>query len=166
MSRDGCKNTHHTNGITRIAGRCRSFRINTKKERDCTNAPSKGLAAERLVEADLILAGFTTFLPSSAQCVYDILAERGELCFKIQVKAATPKNGRLVVDARRPSASSRHYSMEDYDYLAVVDLSTRLVCYIPRKSFNTGRVTVRLTKSAAPRTDLYFSEYRTIKGAV
>lgn len=98
---------------------------------------AKGVASEKLVEVDLILQGFDTFQPTSQELPYDLVAQKDNKFHRIQVKMGQKKaKNKIYVDARKGSAKVRNYSDSDYDVLAVVDLETRKVAYIPKEKIN------------------------------
>lgn len=130
------------------------------------DAAAKGLAAEKLVEADLIIQGKEVLYPSSSISTYDLLTNVGGNFLKLQVKSSYEDNGIITVDARRPSAKTRQYTDGDYDLLAVVDLKSRKVCYIPYDEVSTGRVSVDMTGGRSRRCRFIFEDYQQIKEAV
>lgn len=106
---------------------------------------SIGKAAEHLVCADLMLAGYRVFL-SDQGLPYDLLVDLGDRFIRIQVKATLkPKNanarGRApnmvyVFHVRRRGKHSKgeRLSNKHCDVVALVALDTRAVAYMPIKS--------------------------------
>lgn len=106
---------------------------------------SIGKAAEHLVCADLMLAGYRVFL-SDQGLPYDLLVDLGDRFIRVQVKATIrAKNanakGRApnmvyVFHVRRRGKHSKgeRLSAKHCDAVALVALDTRIVAYMPVKT--------------------------------
>lgn len=108
---------------------------------DPTRALDVGKAAEHLVCADLILAGYRVFL-SDQGLPYDLLVDLGDRFIRVQVKAtARPKNANArgrspnmvyVFNVRRRGKGGKgtRLSGKHCDVVALVALDTRTVAYM------------------------------------
>lgn len=106
-----------------------------------------GTAAEHLVCADLLLAGYRAFL-SDQNCPYDIAVDVGGRLVRVQVKAT---RGQRNVPKRKPVDGSRStpwvpaymwhvrragkgrkrlYLADDFDLLALVAMDIRRIAYL------------------------------------
>jgi hypothetical protein len=105
----------------------------------------RGAASEKLVELDLLLQGYEVFTPSVYGGNYDLLAVKGNDVYRVQVKNATPKDGRMEVDVRRSSHSKtgREYDTDGYDVLAIANLVDRKVAYV-RRSDMTAKSSIKV----------------------
>lgn len=132
----------------------------------------KGTAAEKIIEADLLLVGASTYKPSLSTSPCDMIVEYGGGLYKIQVKAGTQKRGRLQIDTRSPSAKGRKYTPDSYSILAAVDLLTRRVAYVSRHEIATERFRFFFTREYDLRgkpsnyVPLFFDEYLDFDRAV
>ena len=109
---------------------------------DPTRALDLGKAAEHIVCADLILAGYRVFL-SDQGLPYDVLVDLGERFIRVQVKSTTrTKNanakGRAAnmvyvfhVRRRGRDGKGTRLSSDHCDVVALVALDTRTVAYMP-----------------------------------
>lgn len=101
---------------------------------------SAGLAAEHLVCADLLLAGYRAFLASQI-CPYDIAVESAGRLIRIQVKStrrlrltpqrANPTTAYLFYTRRAGKAGKRVYAADAFDMFALVALDVRCIAYLP-----------------------------------
>jgi hypothetical protein len=99
-----------------------------------------GTAAEHLVCADLLLAGFRAFL-SDQNCPYDVAVDLGGRLIRLQVKAtrrqrpvpqrATQVPAYMWHVRRAGKAGQRTYGIDDFDLLALVALDIRRIAYLP-----------------------------------
>ena len=106
----------------------------------CVTDLAAGTAAEHLVCADLLLAGWRAFL-SDQNCPYDVAVDVAGRLVRIQVKATrrqrlTPQR---VADVpaymwhvrRAGKGGLRVYNAADFDLLALVALDIRRIAYLP-----------------------------------
>lgn len=99
-----------------------------------------GTAAEHLVCADLLLAGYRAFL-ADQNCPYDVAVESGGRLIRVQVKAtrtvrripqrAVHRSAYLFHTRRAGKAGQRRYAEDDFDVLALVALDIRRIAYVP-----------------------------------
>ena len=116
-----------------------------------------GTAAEYLVCADLLLAGFSAFRADQA-CPYDVVVDLGHRLARVQVKAAREPRPYMQVRqthivgytwyCRQGKGATRAYDPTSFDVLALVALDTRRVAYLPAQS---ARQTVQIPVSGAKR---------------
>ncbi|MFX3623096.1 MAG: group I intron-associated PD-(D/E)XK endonuclease [Ectobacillus sp.] len=100
----------------------------------------KGAMGETVVKLNLIEAGYVVSQPELAT-TYDLIVEteNGDL-LKIQVKSSVPNSdGILKFDIRRSHSAGRVYKKNDFDILAVVNLTTKEVAYVPYNEIDTRR---------------------------
>jgi hypothetical protein len=109
---------------------------------DPSRALEIGKAAEHLVCADLMLAGYRVFL-SDQGLPYDLLVDLGNKFIRVQVKATGKlKNANAkgrspnmvyVFHARRRGKNGKgaHLGSQDCDVIALVALDTRTIAYMP-----------------------------------
>jgi hypothetical protein len=98
-----------------------------------------GKAAEHLVVADLILAGYRAFL-SDQGLPYDVIIDDGGSLYRVQVKAtrglkAVPQRsaytpGYLFHTRRAGKGGRRRYRGDEFDLLALVALDIRVIAYM------------------------------------
>lgn len=99
-----------------------------------------GTAAEHLVCADLLLAGWRAFL-ADQNCPYDVAVDVGGRLIRIQVKATRAQRSipqrathipAYMWNVRRAGkAGARVYAVDDFDLLALVALDVRCTAYLP-----------------------------------
>lgn len=99
-----------------------------------------GIAAEHLVCADLLLAGWRAFL-ADQYCPYDLAVEVENRLIRIQVKATrnarpTPQRSTYVPAymwhvRRAGKGGARVYGQDEFDLLALVALDIRRIAYLP-----------------------------------
>lgn len=102
-----------------------------------------GIAAEHLVCADLLLAGWRAFL-TDQYCPYDLAVEVEDRLLRIQVKATrsarpTPQRTSYVPAymwhvRRAGKGGARVYGADEFDLLALVALDIRRIAYLPPSS--------------------------------
>ena len=99
-----------------------------------------GLAAEHLVCADLLLAGYKSYMTDQS-CAYDVVLDSGQRLVRIQVKAATRPRSMpqrtiyttsYMWHVRRAGKGARRvYGENEFDALALVALDIRQIAYVP-----------------------------------
>jgi PD-(D/E)XK endonuclease len=99
-----------------------------------------GTAAEHLVCADLLLAGYRAFL-ADQNCPYDVAVDVAGRLVRIQVKAtrcqrAIPQKATHIPAymwhvRRAGKAGTRAYSSADFDLLALVAIDIKAIAYLP-----------------------------------
>ncbi len=103
-----------------------------------------GTAAEHLVCADLILAGYQAFL-TDQNCAYDIAVDLGGRLARVQVKAtrqqrAIPQRATHIPAylwhvRRAGKGGRRNYAADEFDVLALVALDLPRIAYLPPSGF-------------------------------
>lgn len=106
------------------------------------SAMDVGKAAEHIVCADLIMAGYPAFLSDQA-CPFDVVADVGDRLIRIQVKAtlqprnmnATGRNPRLgyswSVRVRGKKGQAKRLDEAHCDVIALVAMDIRCIAYFP-----------------------------------
>lgn len=99
-----------------------------------------GKAAEHLVVADLILAGYRAFLTDQG-LPYDVVIDDGGYLYRVQVKSTrserlvpqrlAPTPGYLFHTRRAGKAGRRRYKGNEFDLVALVALDIRTIAYLP-----------------------------------
>jgi Holliday junction resolvase len=109
----------------------------------------KGNLAEAKVAAFLIQSGFHVLIPWGENHRYDLVAEKGGLFTRIQVKFVSPKSGRLQVPLR--SANNWKvvkYDKDQIDPIAVFNPENENIYFVPLEKFkNTATINLRLINS-------------------
>jgi hypothetical protein len=116
----------------------------------------RGDLAELMVAADLRRRGLKVALPFGEDWDYDLIIERDGRLERVQVKH-TRSNGKVVV-AKAQSHSltngkvrtTKRYTAEMIDWLAVYDATTERCYYIPAQELGEGvsRITLRVSPAA------------------
>jgi hypothetical protein len=99
-----------------------------------------GTAAEHLVCADLLLAGYRAFL-ADQNCPYDVAVELAGRLIRVQVKATRQprkipqrvehRSAYLFHTRRSGKRGQRRYAADAFDVLALVALDVRRIAYVP-----------------------------------
>lgn len=133
-----------------------------------------GTAAEHLVCADLLLAGYRAFR-ADQHCPYDVAVETGGRLVRVQVKStrqtrripqrAEHQPGYVFYVRRAGKRGQRLYGSEEFDLLALVALDVRRIAYLPA-SDTVATVIFRAHDDGGPRgpngggkTGRVFSDY-------
>lgn len=111
-----------------------------------------GKAAEHLVVADLILAGYRAYLTDQG-LPYDVVLDDGGRFYRVQVKAtrgrrAVPQRaahtpGYLFHVRRSGKGGKRRYSDSDFDLVALVALDIRAIAYLPLADLPQAMIVLR-----------------------
>jgi hypothetical protein len=119
-----------------------------------TALKQKGDLAELRVAADLIERGCHVSIPFGEDCDYDLIADRGGVLHRVQVKY-TQSDGRIVLVRCRSHSltngkvrSTKRYTARMVDWIAVYDRTSDRCYYVPSNELGaTGisGVTLRLT---------------------
>ncbi|MFL6977087.1 group I intron-associated PD-(D/E)XK endonuclease [Bacillus inaquosorum] len=126
-----------------------------------------GYAAENIVRADLAKKEIVSLSPDIPWTHYDMVADINGSFVKIQVKTKMEHDGyRMIIDNRKSNGVSRPYTKSDYDILAIVDLESRRVAYLPYEVWQ-GRSQISIMLREVVDTNgygrgkqpLYFSDY-------
>ncbi len=106
---------------------------------------TKGDVGELVVAAELTKNGWQVSFPYGENSRYDLIIEKDGVMKRIQVKAVTPKNGVLHVNCRSSNNwSIVHYNDKHFEVLAVVDLISNKVYYIPSSKVGRNLINLRL----------------------
>lgn len=140
MPRGGTIRTEIIGRATLMLGDCRDILPTLGKVDAVVTDLAAGTAAEHLVCADLLLAGYRAFL-ADQNCPYDVAVEIGGRLIRIQVKAtrqqrAIPQRVNHVPAymwhvRRAGKGGARVYCAADFDLLALVALDCRKIAYMP-----------------------------------
>ena len=111
---------------------------------------TKGDLGVGLVLADLLRRGLQIALPLGENQRYDLIVDLGSCLHRVQCKAVTPKSGALTVKTRSTSSwsgktqGSYKYTAADIEVLAVVDLASEGVYYLPASLLGNGKSELKL----------------------
>jgi hypothetical protein len=94
----------------------------------------KGYASEYFVMSDLANKGFIPCPATQSAAGFDLIAVKGKQIDKVQVKCGNRIGQRVKVDIRKSKAAGRKYTDEDFDVLAVVDLTDWKIAYLPKRT--------------------------------
>lgn len=105
----------------------------------------KGDIGELLVAKRLLEKGWNISFPYGENLRYDLIAERKGIMKRVQVKAVKPKNNVLQINCRSSNNWSVHnYKVTDFEVLAVADLDSNNVYFIPSKKIRHRLISLRL----------------------
>lgn len=108
---------------------------------------TKGDTGELLAAAEFTKRGWQVSFPYGENARYDMVAEKEGKMLRVQVKAATPKNGVLHVNCRSSNNwSVVHYGDKYFEIVAVVDLESRRVYFIPSNRIGRSLLNLRLVR--------------------
>ncbi|MEC3678215.1 group I intron-associated PD-(D/E)XK endonuclease [Bacillus velezensis] len=127
-----------------------------------------GAAAELFVKGDLLMKNYVPFEPEIDNTECDIAVIQNGNLVRIQVKSARSEDLKKVkFDLTRSSASSRFYTKDDFDVLALYDFATNKIAYIDWRSITHKRsITLRYTDTpckngfVGENGRLFFDDYR------
>lgn len=108
------------------------------------NRKSKGDLAELEVAADLVRRGYKLAFPFGEDWDYDLILCRGDGLERVQVKYGHSNHAVLAVRCRSHSLtkgrvrSTKRYTAETIDWLAVFDAATGRCYYIPATELAGG----------------------------
>lgn len=115
-----------------------------------------GTAAEHLVCADLLLAGWRAFL-ADQNCAYDVAVDVGGRLVRVQVKStrtqrSIPQRAEHIPAymwhvRRAGKAGKRTYEANAFDLLALVALDIRRIAYLPPSEH---KQTIHIRPDGAP----------------
>lgn len=105
----------------------------------------KGDLAELKVAADLVERGCSLSFPYGEDCDYDLIADKGGVLHRVQVKY-TESDGK-VVGVRCLSHSltngkirrTKHYTADVIDWIAVYDRTSDCCYYVPASELGEGK---------------------------
>lgn len=113
----------------------------------------KGDVAELAVAAHCLRLGYQVLFPYGEDARYDFVIESKGKFKRVQVKYVTPKDGALEVSCRSSNNwSTRAYSAEEIDILAVYDSESKLVYFIDVKVIGKRSLKLRLVASRNNQT--------------
>jgi len=105
----------------------------------------KGDIGELQVAKELLSRGWHIAFPFEENLKYDLVAEKEGVFKRIQVKAVMPKNGALHVNCRSSNNwSVIHYNKKDFEVLAVVDIDSGKIYFIPSDQIHKSLINLRL----------------------
>lgn len=113
----------------------------------------KGDVAELAVAAHCLRDGYQVLFPYGEDTRYDFVIERAGVFKRVQVKYVTPKDGTLDVSCRSSNNwSTRAYSIDEIDILAVYDSLSEKVYFIDVKLIGKRSIKLRLQASKNNQT--------------
>ena len=110
----------------------------------------KGDLAELMVAADLVRQGYRVALPFGEDWEADLLADRGSVLERVQVKHTTPKSGVVEINAYSLSLTAgrirqiKRYTSDSIEWLAAYEPTSRRCFYVPAHELGEGRSTITL----------------------
>lgn len=105
----------------------------------------KGSIGELVVATDLLNKGFCVFSELGDLSRIDLIAETSTELLRIQVKAATSKNGKIEVDSFKSGPGySFKYKEKDVDIFAIYCLDTKQLAYISSRELCNCKSTLTL----------------------
>ena len=122
-----------------------TFAVLHRTVRSLLNTKAKGDLAELKVAADLVGRGYKVAFPYGEDWDYDLILWRGETLERVQVKYARSDGCRIVVRCRSQSLTNgkvrrtKRYTTATIDWLAVYDVTTDAVFYVPATELGSGR---------------------------
>jgi hypothetical protein len=106
-----------------------------------------GYAGEYFVRYDLIMKRIIPNSPDLPWTPYDIIVYINGTKLAIQVKTIVEESSdKLIVDCRKSNGKDRTYTLDDFDILAVCDISFLKVAYIPSDIWH-GKQQITLWRS-------------------
>lgn len=125
----------------------------------------KGFASESLVKTDLLARGIDVLQPIRPDLPYDLVAIVNSEYVRIQVKTGNRKDDHsITADVRKPPKGPHRYTCyydeSDYDIMAITDLKTRKVAYIPYGMYKRS-ITFRFEprKRYNRNPEIYFDDF-------
>ncbi|MED1527845.1 group I intron-associated PD-(D/E)XK endonuclease [Bacillus pumilus] len=126
-----------------------------------------GYAAENVVRADLAKRNIVSLSPDLPWTHYDLVADINGVFTRIQVKTNIKHDGyRMKIDNRKSNGVSRPYTKEDYEVLAIVDLESGGVAYLPYEVWKGKsqinimlREVLNMKGYGKDKQPLYFSDF-------
>lgn len=109
------------------------------------HAKKKGNIGESAVILDLIRQGYDVFTEFGDNSKVDLIAlDDDGIPFKIQVKYIEPKNGKIVIHAKKSGPNYKYkYTTKDVDWFAVYIPGPNICVYIPAQKVCKGSFTIR-----------------------
>ncbi len=101
------------------------------------NTINKGKAAEHIVIAKFLKAGYNVYTPVAESTKVDLIVELDNVYHKIQVKAFGFNKTNLQIQVRKIGVNTKtntkisYYTAQDVDYFAAVDVKTDEVFLVP-----------------------------------
>jgi len=106
----------------------------------------KGDIGELAAAQALLKKGWHISFPYGENLKYDLIAEKDGKFKRIQVKAASPRNGVLHINCRSSNNwSVTSYEAHDFEILAAVNLETNDVYFVPSNKLRKNLIDLRLT---------------------
>lgn len=108
-----------------------------------------------MVTADLLKSGFDVLLPVSAASPYDLVVVRSGVFYRVQVKYAKKRNGRVSVAFHKVSLGGRKRGisrrLQGFDVAAIYCPDTRTCYYVERPSAGTMALRIDEPKNGQRR---------------
>lgn len=115
----------------------------------------KGDLAELKVATDLVDRGCQISIPFSEDCDYDLVADRGGILHRVQVKYTESDGATITIRCRSHSLTkgkirqTKYYTAETIDWIAVYDRTSDRCYYCPASELGSGRSDLRLRLTPA-----------------
>lgn len=135
------------------------------------HAKIKGNVGEMAVAKDLMLKGYSVFYELGDNSRIDLIAEKNNNLFKIQVKALTSRNGEYVElkgYKTGPNYSFR-YDRNDIDVFAIYVLDLDKIVYLSSNFLeyqNTITIRFKPTKNNQTKSCHLFKDYISFENAL
>src|ERR1041385_1035736 len=120
----------------------------------------KGDVAELKVATDLMSRGCRIAFPFGEDCDYDLIADRGGVLHRVQVKY-TESDGHVVIMRCQSHSltkgkvrSTKRYTAATIDWIAVFDRTTDRCYYCPASDLGAGRSSLRLRLTPARNSQI------------
>ena len=105
----------------------------------------KGDIGELITAQELLRRGWHVAFPYGENLKYDLIIEKEGIIKRVQVKTVIPKNGVLHINCRSSNNwSVIHYSKDDFEVLAAVDLIANKVYFIPSEKIGKSLINIRI----------------------
>jgi hypothetical protein len=125
-----------------------------------------GAMGEHLIVADLLQHGFQPHMPVTHNCPYDILATKGTIRFRVQVKYRTTHKGKVELTMRRQTIGGYVPYDNDYDIIAIVTNQNKIAYLTKYEVRRTVVLRVAKAKNNQVKRVREFNKYQCINAAI
>lgn len=126
--------------------------------------------SEALVRLDLLKRGYIVANVEGDNAPYDLIVDKNGELLRVQVKARTPVAGKLGVElytmvydstqSTNNRSKQKKYSEASFDWIAVVDISTETIYYVPMDEVcRYSQFTLRLRPSRQQKNVRFAESY-------
>jgi hypothetical protein len=115
------------------------------------NTAQVGLIGEARIVYEATKRGYSVARPLSNSLPYDLIIERNGVFERVQIKTLHSNGSVIYVNThsmRRHEDGKKkyvYYAKEDFEWLAIVDITTDSCFYVPSREMTSGRLSIRLT---------------------